>query len=157
MPQRVLILLQLFDCMAIFCEECFSNPKITLLSTPVLRWPHHGDQDTLVQVQNEKATLVPSYSSHSWGLRNSRNGQASTRKLWYRERRPKPRERTDSAGTRINLVWKKTRMERVMAESSTFKTLLKSGTLDLLPFQKIFFSVTGTSHWVLRTPRTQIF
>lgn len=151
--------LQLFDYMSIFFEECFSNPKITLLSTPVPSWHHHGDQDALVQVQNKKATLVLSYLSHSWGARDSRNGRASTRKQWYQERRLKRRECTDSAGTciKFGLEGKKNGRGYGGKSYAFKKTLLKSGTLDLFLFQKIFCSVTGTSNWVLRAPQTQIF
>lgn len=159
MPQRVLILLQLFDCTSIFSEECFSNPKTTLLSTPVLSWKHHRDQDTLVQVQNKKATLVPSCLSHSWETRGRRNSRASTRKPWYQERRSKPREHRDSAGTCIKFGLEENKNGRGNGrKSSAFKTrLLKSGSLDFFPFQKILFSVTGTSNWVLGTPQTQVF
>lgn len=86
-PWWVFNILRIFNCTSIFLEECFSNPKTALLCTPVLSWHHHSGQDSLVQVQNRKVILGPTFT-RGGGPRDGRNGQSSTRKPWCQERRP---------------------------------------------------------------------
>ena len=75
---------------------------------------------------------------HIAGVRNSRNSQARTRKPWYQERRSRPGERTDSAGTCIKFgLEEKKEWKGYGRKSSAFKQkLLKSGTQDLFPIAK---------------------